>query len=80
MLQSVLGLVKVIIVRLPGDELQKHLRGIVEGLLLWSDDSKNHFKAKVISSLDHLLADTLQISRGGCNVLTIVVDVFRFGR
>lgn len=45
--QSVLGLVKVVIARLPAEELEQHLRSLVEGLMLWSDDSKNHFKAKV---------------------------------
>lgn len=45
--QSVLGLVKVVIARLPAQELDQHLKSLVEGLILWSDDSKNHFKAKV---------------------------------
>ncbi len=42
-----LGLIKVVIARLPAVELDQHLRSLVEGLILWSDDSKNHFKAKV---------------------------------
>lgn len=42
-----LGLVKVVIARLPAQELDQYLKSLVEGLILWSDDSKNHFKAKV---------------------------------
>ncbi|MCO5571961.1 hypothetical protein L7F22_025712 [Adiantum nelumboides] len=45
--QSVLGFLKVVVARQPAEHLQQHLKSIVEGLLLWSDDSKNHFKAKV---------------------------------
>jgi hypothetical protein len=45
-IKSVLGFVKVIVVRLPVEELPPLLGPMVEGLLLWSDDSKNHFKAK----------------------------------
>lgn len=45
--QSVLGFLKVVVARQPVEQLQHHLKSMVEGLLLWSDDSKNHFKAKV---------------------------------
>lgn len=34
--------------RLPTEVLEQHLRPILEGLLLWSDDSKNKFKLKVL--------------------------------
>ena len=33
--------------RLPTEVLEQHLRPILEGLLLWSEDSKNKFKLKV---------------------------------
>lgn len=46
-IQSVLGFLKVVVARQPAEHLQHHLKSMVEGLLLWSDDSKNHFKAKV---------------------------------
>lgn len=34
--------------RLPTEVLDQHLRPILEGLLLWSEDSKNKFKLKVL--------------------------------
>ena len=40
-------LVQVCAMRLPADVLEQHLRLILEGLLLWSEDSKNKFKLKV---------------------------------
>eukprot|EP00250_Pteridium_aquilinum_P028638 c37528_g1_i1 orf=673-4578(-) len=46
-IKSVLGFLKVVVARQPAEHLQHHLKSMVEGLLLWSDDSKNHFKAKV---------------------------------
>ena len=36
--------------RLPADVLEQHLQLILEGLLLWSEDSKNKFKLKVTFS------------------------------
>ena len=36
--------------RLPTEVLEQHLRPILEGLLLWSEDSKNKFKLKVLYS------------------------------
>ena len=54
-IKSVLGLVKVVIARLPVAELDQHLRSLVEGLILWSDDSKNHFKAKVRAIIERLV-------------------------
>ncbi|KAH7365818.1 hypothetical protein KP509_18G047800 [Ceratopteris richardii] len=46
-IKSALGFLKVVIARQPVDLLLEHLKTMVESLLLWSDDSKNHFKAKV---------------------------------
>ncbi|CAN6471177.1 unnamed protein product [Victoria cruziana] len=42
-----LGLMKVLVAKLQADGLQMHLKSMVEGLLNWKDDTKNHFKAKV---------------------------------
>ncbi len=33
--------------RLPVDVLEQHMSQILEGLLLWSEDSKNKFRLKV---------------------------------
>ena len=38
---------QVCAMRLPAEVLEQHLRLILEGLLLWSEDSKNKFKLKV---------------------------------
>ena len=38
---------QVCAMRLPTEVLEEHLRPILEGLLLWSEDSKNKFKLKV---------------------------------
>ena len=40
-------MVQVCAMRLPADVLEQHLQLILEGLLLWSEDSKNKFKLKV---------------------------------
>ncbi|GFR52360.1 hypothetical protein Agub_g14918 [Astrephomene gubernaculifera] len=45
--KSVLGFVKVCAMRLPVDLLTPQLGPILEGILLWSQDSKNKFKLKV---------------------------------
>ncbi|XP_043695681.1 RRP12-like protein [Telopea speciosissima] len=51
-----LGLLKVLIAKSQADRLQTHLRSMVEGLLLKSqDDAKNHFKAKVKHLLEMLV-------------------------
>ncbi|MQM05498.1 hypothetical protein Taro_038315 [Colocasia esculenta] len=42
-----LGFLKVLVARTQADGLHEHLKSIVEGLLKWRDDTKNHFKAKV---------------------------------
>ncbi|XP_031500044.1 uncharacterized protein LOC116264144 isoform X2 [Nymphaea colorata] len=50
-----LGLMKVLVAKLQADGLQVHLKSMVEGLLNWKDDTKNHFKAKVKFLLEMLV-------------------------
>ncbi|GAB2219203.1 hypothetical protein Droror1_Dr00006834 [Drosera rotundifolia] len=50
-----LGLVKVLIAKSQAETLQSHLGSLVEGLLNWQDDTKNHFKAKVRHLLEMLV-------------------------
>lgn len=50
-----LGLIKVLVARSKADALQTHLKMMVEGLLKWQDDTKNHFKAKVKLLLEMLV-------------------------
>ncbi|EFJ51860.1 hypothetical protein VOLCADRAFT_87463 [Volvox carteri f. nagariensis] len=45
--KAVLGFVKVCAMRLPVDLLLPHLKPILEGMLVWAEDSKNKFKLKV---------------------------------
>lgn len=47
MMQANLGLLKVLVAKSQAEGLQAHLASLVEGLLKWQDDTKNHFKAKV---------------------------------
>jgi ribosomal RNA-processing protein 12 len=54
--KSALGFVKVAALRLPADELARFVPGIVEGCLLWAEDSRNKFRAKVRSILERLVA------------------------
>ncbi|KAL3700630.1 hypothetical protein R1sor_018652 [Riccia sorocarpa] len=54
-IKSVLGLVKVVIARLSAADLEPHLSSMVQGLMLWSDDSKNRFKAKVREIIERLV-------------------------
>ncbi|KAK8654755.1 hypothetical protein V6N13_107355 [Hibiscus sabdariffa] len=42
-----LGLLKVLVAKSKAEGLEAHLASLVEGLLKWQDDTKNHFKAKV---------------------------------
>ncbi|XP_047157816.1 RRP12-like protein [Vigna umbellata] len=42
-----LGFLKVLVAKSQAEGLQTHLKSMVEGLLKWQDNSKNHFKAKV---------------------------------
>ena len=46
-IKSVLGFVKVVAVRLPAVDLVTALPSILEGILLWAEDSKNKFRLKV---------------------------------
>ncbi|GAB4838103.1 hypothetical protein Ancab_027634 [Ancistrocladus abbreviatus] len=50
-----LWLVKVLVAKSQAESLQSHLRSLVEGLLKWQDDTKNHFKAKVKHLLEMLV-------------------------
>ncbi|KAG0499668.1 hypothetical protein HPP92_004359 [Vanilla planifolia] len=50
-----LGLVKVLVAKSKSDGLEAHLKGILEGLLKWKDDAKNHFKAKIKSLIEMLV-------------------------
>ncbi|CAI9100786.1 OLC1v1037959C2 [Oldenlandia corymbosa var. corymbosa] len=50
-----LGLLKVLVVKSQAENLETHLRDLVEGLLNWQDSSKNHFKAKVKSLVEMLI-------------------------
>lgn len=53
--KSTLGFMKVVATRLQADDLKKYLPDILEGLLIWADDSKNHFKLKVRVVLEILI-------------------------
>ncbi|XP_068658787.1 uncharacterized protein [Aristolochia californica] len=50
-----LGLLKVVVAKSQAEGLQAHLKSMVEGLLKWQDNSKNHFKAKVKLLLEMLV-------------------------
>ncbi|KAE9602507.1 hypothetical protein Lalb_Chr12g0200311 [Lupinus albus] len=51
-----LALLKVLVAKSQAEGLQVHLRNMVEGLLNWQDNTKNHFKAKVKNILEMLVA------------------------
>ncbi|KAL4855011.1 RRP12-like protein [Chlorella vulgaris] len=46
-IKSVLGFIKVVSLRLPAYDVARFLPQILEGCLLWAEDSKNKFRAKV---------------------------------
>ncbi|PSC74246.1 ARM repeat superfamily [Micractinium conductrix] len=46
-IKSVLGFIKVVSLRLPSDDVAAFLPQVLEGILLWAEDSKNKFRAKV---------------------------------
>lgn len=50
-----LGLLKVLVAKSPADSLQNYLSVMVEGLLNWQGETKNHFKAKVKHLLEMLI-------------------------
>ena len=52
--KSVLGFCKVCAARLPADVLRKHLPQLLEGMLLWSDDSRNRFRLRVRAVVERL--------------------------
>ena len=53
--KSALGLVKVAVVALPVESVRPHLAALVPSLLVWSNDSKNHFKLKVRHVFERLV-------------------------
>uniref|UniRef100_A0A6N2L0E4 Uncharacterized protein n=1 Tax=Salix viminalis TaxID=40686 RepID=A0A6N2L0E4_SALVM len=50
-----LGLLKVLVAKSQAEGLQMCLGNMVEGLLRWQDDTKNHFKSKVKHILEMLV-------------------------
>ena len=46
-IKSVLGFLKVAVMRVPAELLAPHLRAMVEGVLVWAEDTKNRYKLKV---------------------------------
>eukprot|EP00257_Ricinus_communis_P015111 XP_015572954.1 RRP12-like protein [Ricinus communis] len=50
-----LGLLKVLVAKSQSDGLQMHLGSMVEGMLKWQDETKNHFRAKVKHLLEMLV-------------------------
>ncbi|KAI9114053.1 hypothetical protein K1719_015304 [Acacia pycnantha] len=50
-----LGLLKVLVAKSQTEWLQLHLKSMVEGLMKWQDNTKNHFKAKVKLLLEMLV-------------------------
>ncbi|KAG7446321.1 ribosomal RNA-processing protein 12 [Guyanagaster necrorhizus] len=53
--KSILGFVKLVIHSLPVEIVRPHLKVLVSGLLGWSHDHKNHFKAKVRHIFERML-------------------------
>mmetsp|Transcript_19672 Transcript_19672/g.54892 ORF Transcript_19672/g.54892 Transcript_19672/m.54892 type:complete len:1497 (+) Transcript_19672:183-4673(+) len=53
-IKSVLGFVKVCAMRMPSSMLEQQLGPILEGILLWAEDSKNKFKLKVRVIIERL--------------------------
>ncbi|KAI0499276.1 hypothetical protein KFK09_020179 [Dendrobium nobile] len=51
-----LGLIKVLVAKSKADGLETHLKGIVEGLLKWRDETKSQFKAKIKSLIEMLVS------------------------
>ncbi|KAK9110865.1 hypothetical protein Sjap_018925 [Stephania japonica] len=50
-----LGLLKVLVAKSQAEWLKIHLKSVVEGLVKWQDDTRNHFKAKVKLLLEMLI-------------------------
>eukprot|EP00850_Spirogloea_muscicola_P009487 SM000053S17444 [mRNA] locus=s53:449406:462681:+ [translate_table: standard] len=66
-IKAVLGLVKVVIARLPAGELEPYLASLIEGLLLWCEDAKNQFRMKVRVIVERL------VRRCGYNTVAAVM-------
>eukprot|EP00850_Spirogloea_muscicola_P022198 SM000282S10601 [mRNA] locus=s282:83628:97088:+ [translate_table: standard] len=66
-IKAVLGLVKVVIARLPAGELEPYLASMIEGLLLWCEDAKNQFRMKVRVIVERL------VRRCGYNTVAAVM-------
>ncbi|KAK9116691.1 hypothetical protein Sjap_015638 [Stephania japonica] len=50
-----LGLLKVLVAKSQAEWLKIQLKSVVEGLVKWRDDTRNHFKAKVKLLLEMLI-------------------------
>ncbi|XP_065849103.1 uncharacterized protein [Euphorbia lathyris] len=55
LIKANLGLLKVLVAKSQSEGLQMHLGSLVEGLLKWQGNTKNHFKAKVKHLLEMLV-------------------------
>lgn len=55
LIKANLGLLKVLVAKSQAEALADHLRILVQGLLCWQGDTKNHFKAKVKLLLEMLV-------------------------
>ncbi|KAK9815144.1 hypothetical protein WJX73_008694 [Symbiochloris irregularis] len=53
--KAVLGFCKVCAMRLPVDQLEPQLKPMLEGLLIWAEDSKNKFRLKVRGVVERLV-------------------------
>ena len=51
--EALLALGQVVAMRLPVPVVTVHLKAILEGILLWSADTKNQFKLKVGCFMTH---------------------------
>lgn len=51
--EALLALWQVVAMRLPVPVVTVHLKAILEGILLWSADTKNQFKLKVGCFMTH---------------------------
>ena len=53
--KSTLGFIKLAIHTISVDIIEPHLKNVVQGLLNWAHDHKNHFKAKVRHIFERLI-------------------------
>ena len=53
--KSTLGFIKLAIHTLPVDIIKVHLKSLVQGLMNWAHDHKNHFKEKVRHIFERLI-------------------------